>query len=200
MPLRAILFDADGVIQRTPQNWLADLAARLELDPARAEDLLSDLFDAERPTLVGTGDFRSALAAVLDRWDRSRLLEVALVSWHEIEVDHEMLAVVDRLREQGLRCCLATNQQDLRAAYMRRGLGYDLRFDDQFYSCELGVAKPDAAYFTTVLDRLGLRPGEVLFIDDSARNVDMAAELGLRTILHTPGQAIAGLPTTERQA
>ena len=31
---------------------------------------------------------------------------------------------------------------------MRESLGYDEVFDDLFYSCELGVAKPDPAYFT----------------------------------------------------
>jgi FMN phosphatase YigB (HAD superfamily) len=34
----------------------------------------------------------------------------------------------------------------------------------------------------------------VLFVDDSERNVDAASELGLRTVLHTPGQEFAGLP------
>lgn len=198
MEMRAILFDADGVVQRTPAGWLTDLTARLEIDAAETQDLLNDLFDAERPTLVGTGDFRSAVAAVLARWDRGQLLEPVLACWHEIDVDHEVLAIVDHVRDSGVRCCLATNQQDLRAAYMRRELGYDRHFDEQFYSCELGVAKPDAAYFTTILDRLGLRPDEVLFVDDSPRNVDAAAELGLHTSLHSPGQEIAGFPTTRR--
>ncbi|MGN6326124.1 HAD-IA family hydrolase [Pseudolysinimonas sp.] len=52
------------------------------------------------------------------------------------------------------------------------------------YSHELGVAKPDPGAFAHVLDRMNAEPGEVLFIDDAAPNVDAARELGLRAHRH----------------
>jgi 2-haloacid dehalogenase len=41
------------------------------------------------------------------------------------------------------------------------------------------VAKPDRRIFEILLDRHGLRPQRCVFIDDQARNVDAARELGL---------------------
>jgi putative hydrolase of the HAD superfamily len=82
----------------------------------------------------------------------------------------------------------------VRAEVMRQQLGYDALLDELFFSYELGVAKPDPAYFETVLDRLGADPGSVLFVDDSPRNVESARALGLaaETWSHE-----AGLPALE---
>ncbi|ACG79528.1 hydrolase, haloacid dehalogenase-like family [Phenylobacterium zucineum HLK1] len=41
-----------------------------------------------------------------------------------------------------------------------------------------GVMKPDPAIFRIVCERFGLEPGEILFVDDSARNVAAAEALG----------------------
>ena len=62
---------------------------------------------------------------------------------------------------------------------MRAGLGYDDLFDESFYSCELGVAKPDPDFFGAALDRLDAPAPAVLFVDDSAVNVAAAREVGL---------------------
>ena len=41
-----------------------------------------------------------------------------------------------------------------------------------------GVMKPDPAIFRLCCDRFGLGPGDFLFVDDSARNIDAAAAQG----------------------
>lgn len=51
--------------------------------------------------------------------------------------------------------------------------------DAAFYSYEMRVAKPDPAYFTTILGRLDEAAECVLFVDDSLRNVEAAREVGL---------------------
>ena len=51
--------------------------------------------------------------------------------------------------------------------------------DGAFYSCALGVAKPDPAYFAAVLDLLALPPERVLLVDDNPANVAAARSVGL---------------------
>jgi putative hydrolase of the HAD superfamily len=63
---------------------------------------------------------------------------------------------------------------------MHEDLGYGQLLDGAFYSYELGVAKPDPAYFTTILDRLDVPGGQVLFVDDRLDNVESARSIGLR--------------------
>lgn len=53
-------------------------------------------------------------------------------------------------------------------------------FDGLVISGRVGVKKPDPAIYRHLLEAYALEPGETLFIDDSARNVDAANDLGLR--------------------
>jgi putative hydrolase of the HAD superfamily len=55
-------------------------------------------------------------------------------------------------------------------------------------SCEVGLLKPDPRFYTVALERTGLDPGRVVFIDDRAENVEAAARLGLECVHATdPG-------------
>jgi putative hydrolase of the HAD superfamily len=88
---------------------------------------------------------------------------------------------------------LATNQQNLRGAYMRSSLGFETIFDEQFYSFELGFAKPDAGYFQAIMQRINVPPSRVLFIDDHEGNVAGAREIGIHSELFPRDGGVAVL-------
>ena len=52
-------------------------------------------------------------------------------------------------------------------------------FGDIVVSGEVGLRKPDTAIYRLALDRFGLDPSNVLFVDDLAGNVEAAAALGM---------------------
>src|SRR5665811_573142 len=58
-------------------------------------------------------------------------------------------------------------------------------FQDIVVSGQVGVAKPDLAIFTILRERIGHSLDGCIFIDDSPRNVEAAAEAGLDAILFT---------------
>lgn len=178
--ISTVLFDADGVMQRTAPGWQDELITMIGArDDVDGQEFAKDVQRAEAPTMDGRTDITDALVTVLRRYSVSLRVDDILALWTRITADPSMLVAVQDLRRAGLRCCLATNQQLQRAAWMKANLGYDEVFDEQFYSCDLGLAKPDPAFFTTILDRLGVAPEAVLFIDDTAVNVEAARELGL---------------------
>ena len=51
------------------------------------------------------------------------------------------------------------------------------------YSCSVGAFKPDRRVFMDALGKCGCDARETVFIDDSPRNLDGAAELGMGTVL-----------------
>ena len=55
----------------------------------------------------------------------------------------------------------------------------DGRFEFVLASHHLGARKPDPGFYRRLLQRLGLGPDEVLFVDDRAVNVEGAREVGL---------------------
>jgi putative hydrolase of the HAD superfamily len=65
---------------------------------------------------------------------------------------------------------------------MRATLPYDELFDVKLYSCDLGVAKPDVAFFQKAATRIGAEPAEILFIDDHSPNVESARATGMAAV------------------
>ena len=62
-------------------------------------------------------------------------------------------------------------------------LGVSRFFSYQTYSCYLGVFKPDRRMYLDALEKSGVAASEAVFIDDSPRNLDGAAALGITPIL-----------------
>jgi len=102
------------------------------------------------------------------------------------DVYPDVVPALTALREQGLRVVLAGNQPERRAAQLR---ALDLPVDDLVTSAELGAEKPDPAFFTAVLARLGIdAPSRVLYVGDRVDNdVLPAIEAGMATCWLTRG-------------
>jgi putative hydrolase of the HAD superfamily len=178
--VQAVLFDADGVLQRPAVSWRKAFASIL--GPCGSGDLepfLNDIANAESSALCSPAGFVEVLAGVLKRWGRADRVSDAIGVFNAIEPSEEVMLVVEAIQRSGIPCYIASNQQASRAHHMSEVLSYRSRFRQEFYSCYLGVAKPRRAFFECVLGGLGLHPSEVLFVDDREDNVQAAREVGL---------------------
>jgi putative hydrolase of the HAD superfamily len=179
-----ILFDADGVLQYPTRHWQPALQAVLQLeDETEAAALLAAIFEAETEVLASPTGFPERLQAVLARWGRSAWLAQTLEVLHAIEVHAELMPTVQAVRSAGIRCHIASNQQALRARHMSHALDYRTLFDREFYSCFVGAAKPQAAFFESVVADLGCHASAVLFLDDRPENVAGAQQAGLNAMV-----------------
>ncbi len=144
------------------------------------EGFLADASREERPALRGEVRWLDVLPGLLARWRIEDAYDDLVRAWLSIEPVPSARAVVGALREHGTRCYLASNQDVHRARFMSAQLGYHDLLDGELYSCDLGLAKPDPAFFRRVLDDLGMSGREVLVVDDHQGNVDGARTAGLR--------------------
>jgi putative hydrolase of the HAD superfamily len=185
--IKVVLLDADGVLQTSGEEFLSSVAA-LCVNPDQRNAFVEDVFLAEKPCLTGNVDFPAALGEVLAKWKIDTPTSDALGLWNQIQPVSEILDAISSLRAQGIRVCLATNQQEHRATIMADGLGYSRVFDDLFFSCRLGVAKPNVDFFKEILNRLDISGERVLFIDDHAKNVLGAKDAGVAAeVYHVSG-------------
>jgi len=177
-PIRAVLLDADGVLQIIGTPW------RRALAEAGGEEFATRLLAEEGPTLEGRRrllPFLEALAGQLGLKSTGReLLEL----WRRATPDAAARRLVTDLRAAGYLTVLATNQQWERREWMRAHLDYDGLCDVDAYSCIVGAAKPAPEYFLGALEMAGVDADQALFVDDSAENISAAAALGLRTVHH----------------
>jgi putative hydrolase of the HAD superfamily len=178
-PPLAVLWDADGVLQRVPRGSEESMRPAVEGLVDDVDGFLAEAVRAERPALTGDVRWVDVLPGLLERWGIADARDDVLRIWLSIEEVPGTHELVRALRAAGVRCWLATNQDERRGRLMHEQLGYADLLDGAFYSYELGLAKPDPAYFAAVADRLGVAPGRLLLIDDNAANVAAARSVGL---------------------
>jgi putative hydrolase of the HAD superfamily len=99
--------------------------------------------------------------------------------------------VLTELRGRGLKIGVLSNTLPSIGRTLS-AVGLDDLVDVALATCTLGVHKPEAQAFLLAADALGVAPGEVLFIDDKAENVEGARAVGMRAELidlqgRTPG-------------
>ncbi|HET7114930.1 MAG TPA: HAD family phosphatase [Hanamia sp.] len=75
----------------------------------------------------------------------------------------------------------------------KREKSFEEYFDRAFYSCTIGLRKPDTTCYEWVINELGIDANKTLFIDDSELNIEGAKKTGLQTILLTPEKRIENL-------
>ena len=75
---------------------------------------------------------------------------------------------------------IASNLPERHWEWTLANLPYAHLFDPPALSFELGVMKPDVAYFERLLQLADVEPGEVFFTDDMPQNVAAAVAIGIR--------------------
>ena len=178
--VRALLLDADGVVQRPAKGWISAWKA------VGGPDFLDDIWRCETQALTGRTDLKPLVSELLEKHGVDATFDELVGLWCRIDVDHHMLELVDSVRSHGVLTVLATNQQSYRGTWMLENLPYDEHFYAQFHSFRMGLAKPDPAYFQHIVERLGIEPDEAVFVDDMPANVAGARAAGLRAVHFSP--------------
>ncbi|HZZ25625.1 MAG TPA: HAD family phosphatase [Roseiarcus sp.] len=99
----------------------------------------------------------------------------------------ENVALLRRLRASGKPVYALSNFARETFTLAERHDDFLSEFDERVISGPVGVVKPDQRIYEILFERVGRRPNELLFIDDSAANVGAAQALGMPAIHFRPG-------------
>ena len=100
------------------------------------------------------------------------------------------IAALRRLKP-GRRMALLSNTDVRRWTFIKGRFPEILFFDAYALSFEAGVMKPDPAIYRRALAGVGAAPGQAVFIDDLAENIEAARRLGMAAIHVGPGTDLA---------
>jgi glucose-1-phosphatase len=73
--------------------------------------------------------------------------------------------------------------------YFRTKFGitnFETIFNETFLSYKMGLWKPEYKIYDAVINKIGLKPQEILFLDDNQDNIDAASDLGIQCIKINP--------------
>lgn len=185
MQLKAIIFDYGGVLCfHPPEQEIQELADLCRVDRERflaAYWSLRAEYDRAR---LEPREYWSATARILGQsYSEAEIAEFRrrdIGFW--IHLDERMVAWARRVRAGGIRTAVLSNLPRDLGEHLRREMDFVGQFDHHSFSYELGSAKPDPAIYRHAVEGLGVEPGEALFIDDRAENVEGALAIGLRAI------------------
>lgn len=175
--LQAVLFDVDGVLCVPMFRFAAYLEREHNLSFKHTQAFFQGVF---LDCIDGKADLREVLPSYLEQWAWPSDLDSFLERWFHEEslVDARVLNAMQLLRERGMQCYLATNQERHRSNYLWHDLGMWRWCDGMLASSSIGVRKPMPAYFERVTQQLGLAPTSIAFWDDAQANVVAAQSHG----------------------
>jgi putative hydrolase of the HAD superfamily len=201
--IEAVVFDFGGVFIASPFEAVRAVG---EAQGAAFDQTLAIIFgpydlDTDHPwhrAERGELDIVSA---------RDQILELGREQGYELDLfelmsgmaggrgaNEDMVALVRRVRDQGLQTGLLTNNIAEGRDFWKGLLPVDELFDVVVDSSELGMRKPDPRIYEHTLSELGgLDAGTVAFLDDYPGNITAADAVGLIGILveADPSGAIA---------
>jgi HAD superfamily hydrolase (TIGR01509 family) len=186
MPIRAAVFDVGGVLERVddanwPQPWIARWERRMGLPSGHVEGVLAA---QASPAPMTELQMRATYAGALGL-DERQADELMAEMWDAYcgEPDTVLRDFVAGLRP-GLTTAILSNSADGARREEQRRYGFEDLVDVLVYSHEVGLEKPDPAIFRLTEQLLGVRPEEVVFLDDIAGHVEAAARCGWHAVLH----------------
>lgn len=125
--------------------------------------------------------WRSEIAKSLGKLCGEKVATEAIREWSDFSgiVDQRYLDHVES-KFSGIPVAVLTNGTSRLNSDLTK-LGIQNRFFKIFNSAEIGACKPDKKIYQHVIDHLGCKPSEILFVDDSLSHVQAAGELGMIT-------------------
>lgn len=142
------------------------------------------LFDGFETGALSPAEFRDRIRQVLDPALSDTVIDA---NWNAMlgSVPSERIQLVHRLKER-YQVLLLSNTNAIHVpafeAIIARENGitdFKQLFHGAYYSCEIGLRKPDASSFLHVLEKHVADPAHTLFIDDSIQHVVGARNAGL---------------------
>jgi len=182
---QVVVFDFGGVIAEEGfRKGLKAIARANGLDEAVFFEGARDLI-YQTGYVTGTSDEQAYWQAVRLRFGLNEsdenLREQIL---KRFVVRPEMLSLASDLQKRGNTTGLLTDQTDWLYQLDREGgEGILMHFQFVFNSYDLHMSKRDKGLFQHVEQTLKAAPEDILFVDDNPDNIQMAAQLGWRTIL-----------------
>ncbi len=186
MKVKAILFDGDGVTL-DPVMFSVEYQKRFGVSP---ESLLSFFKGKFQDCMQGKSDIREELLPFLKDWKWEGSVDEFLQFWFKTEdkVNENVIDVIKKLKEKGIRCFLIMNQERYRKGYILNQMGFDGIFDSVFASCDVGFTKPQIEFFDSVLRKIEsdfyINIDEIIMFDDSKECVDSANKFGIKSFLY----------------
>ncbi|MBU0709014.1 HAD-IA family hydrolase [Patescibacteria group bacterium] len=177
--INTIIFDFGGVLGTDADTIFIET---LENNGFTAEKA-KEIWRLHWPSLkLGSEDVDVLWRAVGEKTKTS--ISIIINEYNDaIAVDESVLNLCKLLRDNGYKLGILANEA-FEWMNIKRDKGrLSEVFDAVCSSADLGIPKPDPRSYKLILDKIGSRPEETLFVDNLKRNTKAAETLGIECIV-----------------
>jgi len=197
MAIRAVVFDIGGVLEleaNVGTAWIKKWEERLQLSSEEMSKRLEGVWKDGDVKDYPEEDLEKGLREVMGM-DQMQIDEFVhdLWEWYMGEANVELTEYFRSLRPHYKTALLSNSYAGARQREQERYHFAEL-VDLIIYSHEVGMSKPDRRIYELTCEQLGVRPDEMIFLDDNERPVAGARELGIHAIrFQNTAQAISDI-------
>ena len=200
MAIRAVVFDIGGVLEITPPTgWVEKWEARLHLKAGELDERLMDVSRAGSLGTISEEEVEKRIGEILhfvqNDMGQGQVEAFMADLWEEYlgTLNVELATYFSSLRPRYQTAIISNSFVGARSREQER-YHFDEMTDLIIYSHEVGIAKPERRIYELACERLGVQPGEMIFLDDVKRCVAAARDCGIHAILfQNTAQAIADI-------
>jgi len=186
MAIDVIAFDLGGVL--FAEGTSGFIATFPPAEQERVAGILKSPFSKDlRRGKVDEDEFwRSAEGDLPAGWEPKAFRD----AWYDAYiVDEGLFDLVKRLNAAGQRIVVFSGNIRTRIEHLDRKYAFRRYFADEIYSYEEGFTKPDPGFVDVLLERCGVAPESIAYIDDKQSALAPALARGVKGILYRNGQA-----------
>jgi putative hydrolase of the HAD superfamily len=184
--IKAIVFDYGKVISLPPDPKVMDeLASMAGVTAEVFEPLLWSLRgEYDRGALSAReyyGKILSRLNVNLEEKAIDAMIEMEWVSWKDLNPG--TVELMGDIKAAGFILGILSNLPHYFLDSAREQISVFSVPDVSLFSCEVNLIKPEAAIYHKLISLLKCSPKEIVFFDDTQKNVSGAVDLGIRAFL-----------------
>lgn len=172
LDLNGVFLKSEKITDRMQQRW----GVKSDVVWPILSEILDQVRKPNAPSIY------SLFKPHLDEWNID-IDETTFLNWWftgEILQD-KVIEFCKQQRLKGIKVFIMSNNFRERVDYYKKDIPQMFEnVDKAYFSYEVGYTKPDIAYFKYILNENMLKPEEVVFVDDSKANTQVAEGLGIR--------------------
>jgi epoxide hydrolase-like predicted phosphatase len=181
--IRSIVFDWGGVLIKNPSlEMLGFFAKTLQVPSKEFLKVYKGFISDFQKGLLSEEPLWETVCEELG-YEKPRCPSLWEAAFQSAYVENkELFKSASILKKEGYRIGVLSNTETPAVRFFKKRQ-YTL-FDVTVFSCEEHAIKPERQIYEILLNRLGMQPEEVLFVDDKEEFVEGARQVGINAVLY----------------
>lgn len=191
--IKAIVFDVGGVLQIGGKKRMSEkdvhisgvheyVSKKLKLTLDQYFDSIESVYSRSIEGQISKSILMGILSCNLN-YSKDKLEKIYHKAYlKKFKRNNWLYKVISQLKKQGYKVAILSDQWHLSSDVLIPKKDQNF-FDKVIISCDVGMRKPHKDIFDYTLDKLKLKPKEVLFIDNQEWNLIAAHKMGMNTML-----------------